>query len=145
MIYYLPRLRSVTAAVIIISLSIINIYFISSIDDEELLAENRLSIIMIDVGQGDSFLVKFPNNKTALIDAGNVTMNFDNGERVVMPLMEYLGINKIDYGIVSHIDTDHYAGFISLILNDKINEIYKPDIDTSSIKDIKFEKFLKHI
>ena len=60
-----------------------------------------------------------------------------------MPLMEYLGINKIDYGIVSHIDTDHYAGFISLILNNKITEIYKPGIDTSSIKDIKFENFLK--
>ena len=143
MVYYLPRFRSVTAAVIIIFLSVVNIYLISSIDDKELLAENKLSILMIDVGQGDSFLVKFPNNKTALIDAGNVTMNYDNGERVVMPLLEYLGINKIDYGIVSHIDTDHYAGFISLILNDKIKEIYKPGIDTSSIKDIKFEKFLK--
>ena len=143
MVYYLPRFRSVTAAVIIIFLSVVNIYFISSIDDKELLAENKLTIVMIDVGQGDSFLVIFPNNKTALIDAGNVTMNFDNGERVVMPLMEYLGINKIDYGIVSHIDTDHYAGFISLILNNKITEIYKPGIDTSSIKDIKFENFLK--
>jgi competence protein ComEC len=143
MVYYLPRFRSVLAAVIIIFLSFINIYFISSMDDEELLAENKLSVLMIDVGQGDSFLVKFPNNKTALIDAGNVTMNFDNGERIVMPLIEYLGINKIDFGIVSHIDTDHYGGFISLILNDKINEIYKPGIDTSSIKDVKFEKFLK--
>ena len=142
-VYYLPRFRSVIAAVIIIFLSIANIYFISSIDDEELLAENKLSILMIDVGQGDSFLVKFPNNKTALIDAGNVTMNFDNGERIVMPLMEYFGINKIDYGIVSHIDTDHYGGFISLLLNNKIKEIYKPGIDTSSIKDAKFEKFLK--
>lgn len=143
LIYYLPKFRSTFAAIVIISLTVINIYFISSIDNKKLLAENNLNIVMIDVGQGDSFLVKFPNNKTALIDAGNVTMNFDNGERVVMPLMEYLGINKIDYGIVSHIDTDHYAGFISLILNDKIKEIYKPGIDTSSIKDVKFEKFLK--
>jgi competence protein ComEC len=144
MIYYLPKFRSIIAAVIIIFLSVINIYFISSIDDEELLAENKLSVVMIDVGQGDSFLVKFPNNKTALIDAGNVTMNFDKGERVVMPLLEYLGVDKIDYGIVSHIDNDHYGGFISLILNNKIKEIYKPGIDTSSTKDIKFEQFLKH-
>ncbi len=143
MVYYLPRFRSGFAAVIIIFLSVANIYFISSIDDEELLAENKLSILMIDIGQGDSFLVKFPNNKTALIDAGSVTFNFDNGERVIMPLLEFLGINKIDYGIVSHVDNDHYGGFISLILNNKIKEIYKPGIDTSSSKDIKFERFLK--
>jgi len=143
MVYYLPRLRSAFAAVIIIFLSVVNIYIISAIDDEDLLAENKLSIVMIDVGQGDSFLVKFPNNKTALIDAGNVTMNFDNGERVIMPLLEYLGINKIDYGIVSHIDNDHCGGFISLILNNKIKEIYKPGIDTASSKDIKYEQFLK--
>ncbi|RKY90278.1 MAG: DNA internalization-related competence protein ComEC/Rec2, partial [Ignavibacteriae bacterium] len=142
MVYYLPKFRSGFAAVIIILLSVTNIYLISSLDDKELLAENKLSILMIDVGQGDSFLVKFPNNKTALIDAGNVTFNFDNGERIIMPLLEYLGINKIDYGIVSHIDSDHYGGFISLILNNKIKEIYKPGIDTSSAKDVKFENFL---
>lgn len=143
MVYYLPRFRSGFAAMIIIFLAVANIYFISSLDDKELLVENKLSILMIDVGQGDSFLVKFPNNKTALIDAGNVTFNFDNGERVIMPLLDYLGINKIDYGIVSHVDSDHYGGFISLILNNKIKEIYKPGIDTSSAKDIKFEQFLK--
>ena len=60
-----------------------------------------------------------------------------------MPLLDYLGIKEIDYGIVSHIDSDHYGGFISLFLNNKIREIYKPGIDTSSAKDIKFEQFLK--
>jgi len=143
MVYYLPRIRSGFAVTIIIFLSLANIYFISSFDDEELLAENKLSVMMIDVGQGDSFLVKFPNNKTALIDAGNVTWNFDNGERVIMPLLEYLGIKKIDYGFISHIDNDHCGGFISLILNNKIREIYKPKVDTSSSKDIKYEQFLK--
>lgn len=142
-IHYLPKFRSGFAATILILLSVLNIYFISSIDDKRLLAENELNVVMIDVGQGDSFLVKFPNGKTALIDAGRVTMNFDNGERVIMPLLEYFGIDKIDYGIVSHIDNDHYAGFISLILNKKIKKIYKPKIDTSSIKDVKFEHFLK--
>ncbi len=141
--FYLPRFRSIAAIAIMLLISSLNIYTISSIDDEELLADNKLNIVMIDVGQGDAFLIKFPNGKTALIDAGGVTYKFDNGERVIMPLLEYFNIDKIDYGFVSHIDNDHHAGFISLILNNKINEIYKPEIDTSSNKDVRFDFFLK--
>jgi competence protein ComEC len=121
----------------------INIFLLSSFDDYEPLPENSLSVMMIDVGQGDSFLVKFPNGKTALIDAGNTTAAFDNGERVILPLLNYLGIERIDCGMVSHIDADHYGGFVSLVLAKKIKEIYKPNIDSTLGKDIKFENFLK--
>jgi competence protein ComEC len=98
---------------------------------------------MIDVGQGDSFLIKFPNGKTALVDAGNTTIAFDNGDRVIIPLLNYLGIKKIDYGIVTHIDADHYAGFVALILEGMIGEIFKPEIDTSLSKDNRFEEFIQ--
>jgi competence protein ComEC len=123
-------------------LIVFNIFIFSSLDDEELLPENVLSVFMIDIGQGDSFLIKFPNSKTALIDAGNTNFYFDNGERVIIPLLEYLDIDKIDYAFVSHIDADHYAGFVSLILDGKIKTVYKPKIDTSLSKDMRFEKFL---
>lgn len=114
----------------------------SSFDDSELLELNKLNILMIDVGQGDSFLVKFPNGKTALIDAGEATQFLDNGERVIIPLLDNLGIDKIDYGFISHLDSDHYGGFISLIYNDRIKEVYRP-LPDSNLKSIRFEKFLK--
>ena len=114
----------------------------SSFDDSELLELNKLNILMIDVGQGDSFLVKFPNGKTALIDAGEATQFLDNGERVIIPLLDNLVIDKIDYGFISHLDSDHYGGFISLIYNDRIKEFYRP-LPDSSLKSIRFEKFLK--
>ena len=57
--------------------------------------------------------------------------------------MNYLGIDKIDYGIVSHIDSDHYGGFVSLVLQGFISEIFKPELDTSLSKDKRFEKFIK--
>jgi len=97
--------------------------------------------MMIDVGQGDSFLIKFPNGKTALIDAGEANPYFDNGEKVIIPLLDYLGINKIDYGFISHLDLDHYGGFVSLIYNNRIKEIYRPLPDSSS-KSQRLEKFL---
>ncbi|MBT8391738.1 MAG: DNA internalization-related competence protein ComEC/Rec2 [Ignavibacteriaceae bacterium] len=122
----------------------VNIFLFSSFDDEELMPDNYLIIFMIDVGQGDSFLIKFPDGKTALIDAGNTTFYFDNGERVILPLLNYLGIKNIDYAFVSHIDSDHYAGFVSLVLEKKIGAIFKPEIDTSLSKDVRFENFLNN-
>lgn len=122
---------------------IVSTFFIyEKIDDKELLKENYLSILTIDVGQGDAFLVKFPNNQTALIDAGNADINFDNGKKIVLPLMNKLGINKIDYAFVSHTDADHFMGFLSLIKNAKIKKIYKPYLTKDEVKDIKFENFI---
>lgn len=143
LLYYLPRFSKIISKAVLFALVILNIFFLSSLDDVDLMPDNCLSVIMIDVGQGDSFLIKFPNGKTALIDAGNTTITFDNGERVITPLLEYLGIKKIDYGIISHIDSDHYAGFVSLVLNGLVKEIYKPEIDSSLSKDVTFEKFLR--
>ena len=141
-IFLYIKLKRRVLRVITLLLFILNIFVLSKIDNNNLLPDNCLSIMMIDVGQGDSFIIKFPNGKTALVDAGNTTTTFDNGERVIVPLLNYLGIKKIDYGIVSHIDTDHYGGFVELVLQGMIEEIYKPEIDTSLSKDKRFEKFI---
>jgi competence protein ComEC len=97
---------------------------------------------MIDVGQGDSFMIKFPDGETALIDAGESSMKFDNGGKIILPLMNHLNIPVIDYAFVSHIDLDHYSGFVSLIQTGRIKRIYKPELDTSLSIDIKFENFI---
>lgn len=142
-IIFIRRLGSGKSRIIFVSLIIVNIILYSSIDDYELLPDNKLSVFMIDVGQGDSFLIKFPDGETALIDAGNVTPQFDTGLRVILPLMNKLGIKKIDYGFVSHIDRDHYGGFIELVRNNKINKILKPLPIKKDEKDFRFERFLK--
>jgi len=140
--YYFRRFQNLFAKVCLSVLCISCYLIIGSIGNTNLLPENKLSVLMIDVGQGDSFLVKFPNGKTALIDAGEANYSFDNGERVILPLMNNLGIDKIDYGIVSHVDLDHYGGFVSLIHNGKIKNIFKPEIDSSLNKDLRFEKYI---
>jgi competence protein ComEC len=138
----LIRIKNLIPKIIFTVLIVGNIFLFSSFDDEELMPDDMLSILMIDVGQGDSFFIKFPNGKTALIDAGNTSFYFDNAERVIIPLLKYLNVEKIDYGFVSHIDFDHHSGFVSLILEEKINRIFKPALDTTLTKDIRFEKFL---
>jgi competence protein ComEC len=142
-LYALIYFKSKVAMLIVCILVFANVLIFCSLDDKNLLPDNYLHVLMVDVGQGDAFLIKFPNGKTALIDAGETTLNFDNGERIILPLLNQLGIDKIDYGFISHVDLDHYGGFISLINENKIGRIYKPYSDTSFSKDIKLEKFLR--
>lgn len=137
--YFLTKKSKI---VFVVSLLCTFFVFIS-LDNEELLPKNKLSIVSLDVGQGDAFLVKFPNGETALIDAGEATKKFDNGKRIIMPLMEKLGIDKIDYALISHVDSDHYMGILSLIKGKKVKKLYKPEPDSSKQNDLDFESILK--
>lgn len=141
LIYLFRISESIKIKLAVTLITFANIFVFTQFDDKKLLPDGVLSVVMIDVGQGDSFLIKFPNSKTAIIDAGVVDPYFDTGERIIIPLLDYLGIEQIDYGFVSHLDTDHYGGFASLLYNKRVNEIYRPKPDSSD-KSIRFEKFL---
>jgi competence protein ComEC len=80
------------------------------------------SVAYIDVGQGDSSLIKTSMQScTMLIDTGGASFNssFHPGERHVIPYLKSQQITKLDYLIISHSDRDH-AGDVSFIL-DAIN------------------------
>jgi competence protein ComEC len=141
----LKRFTNKSSKIIFVSLMIMVFEVYSWIDNNELMPPNTLSVLFIDVGQGESILIKFPNQKTALIDAGDANERFDNGKRIIMPLLDKLGISKIDYGFVSHVDADHYLGFISLIKEGRVQRIFKPALDTAEVKDQKFESVLKKL
>ncbi|MFA8341553.1 MAG: DNA internalization-related competence protein ComEC/Rec2 [Rhodothermaceae bacterium] len=131
--------KAIFAAVVFAILIYLNL---DEIDNENLFPENIFTVCAIDVGQGDAFLLKFPNGKTAIIDAGNATPYFDNGTRVILPLLNHLGIEKIDYAFITHLDSDHYKGILSLVKENKVELVYKPPLDSTLKKDLRFEKFL---
>ena len=133
---------SIKARIIVSVLVVFNYFIYTKLDNHYILKENLLTIIYIDVDQGDSFLIRFPNGKTALIDAGNATEYFDSGENIIKPLMKNLDIEKINYAFLSHLDADHYFGIFNLIENDLVDTIYKPSTDTSVSKESDFLKYL---
>ncbi len=143
LIILLKKATSIKTRIVFFLLIGFNYFVYASLDNTHILSENKLSIVGIDVGQGDSFLVKFPNNEVALIDAGNATPNYDNGERTIYPLLKYLDIDTIDYAFISHVDSDHYAGFLSLFDRGIIKKVYKPAVDTSLKKDVELESILR--
>ncbi|MDQ7816943.1 MAG: DNA internalization-related competence protein ComEC/Rec2 [Melioribacteraceae bacterium] len=129
---------------LIVSILVLAILIVGfSIDNRELLPENKLSVLTIDIGQGDAILIKFPNGETALIDGGNATEYFDNGARIILPMMDYMGIDKIDYGFITHADADHYRGYLALIRAGRVAQIYKSVPDTSEARDVELEKEIR--
>lgn len=84
-----------------------------------------LQINFIDVGQGDSTLIKTVEGKVVLIDGGGSTMSnsFDVGNKTLLPYLLDKGISKIDYIMVSHFDSDHCQGLNAIIENMKVENI----------------------
>jgi competence protein ComEC len=69
-----------------------------------------LTAYFLDVGQGDCALVVTPERETILVDTGGLAGRFDTGERIIVPVMRYLGLSEIDYLILSHGHHDHAGG-----------------------------------
>jgi competence protein ComEC len=88
------------------------------------LHRGQLEVTAIDVGQGDSLLVAFPDSKVLLIDGGGVlsfgrrsTSRLDIGEDVVSPYLWSRSIRKIDVVALTHAHGDHAGGLPAVIEN----------------------------
>jgi competence protein ComEC len=78
-----------------------------------ILRPGPLQLHFIDVGQGDATLIITPNRRAILVDAGGalgVQNDFDVGERVVVPYLRHVGVNQIDWLILTHNHQDHAGG-----------------------------------
>lgn len=71
-------------------------------------------VTMIDVGQGDCFLIRQPYNLgTIMVDTGGLR-NSDVAAKVTVPYLRSIGVKQLDYLIISHSDYDHCGAMASL-------------------------------
>lgn len=103
------------------------------------LENNNKKIIVdfIDVGQGDAIYVRFPNNESMLIDAGE-SYKAD----IVVDYLKKKGVDVIDYLIGTHPHTDHIGGFSDILNNFEVLNIYMPKVSSNSKT---FEELLLNI
>lgn len=93
---------------------------------------DKLTWIQFDVRQGDAALLHLPRGKTVLIDGGNQTPYFDNGERVIAPYLRRKGIRYLDAVILSHPHNDHVGGLVYIVNHFKIGQILTAGTSFSS-------------
>jgi len=90
-----------------------------------------LELTVVDVGQGDSLLVSFPDSKLMLVDGGGVLSfghrakpRLDIGEDVVSPYLWTRSIRKLDIVVMTHAHDDHAGGLPAIIENFHPSELW---------------------
>ena len=105
--------------------------------------DKNLKIYFVDVGQGDCTLIQTHEKKNILIDGGGSEFgSFDVGESILLPYLLNRGINKIDYMMISHFDSDHIGGLFYIMENLKVDNII---ISRQGKNSENFKKFIQII
>ncbi|SPF34645.1 DNA internalization-related competence protein ComEC/Rec2 [Candidatus Desulfosporosinus infrequens] len=80
-------------------------------------SQNDLEVVMIDVGQGDSILIRTPQKHAILIDTGPRSERFDAGERIVLPYLLERGTGHLEALLITHEHQDHIGGARAVLAN----------------------------
>ena len=103
--------------------------------------DGRLQIYYLDVGQADCELIRFPDGKNALIDAGKT-----NTAEELVEYLQDMGVERIDYLIATHPHEDHIGGMAEVVKNLDIGKIYMPRVADSQTPTTKcYERLLEAI
>ncbi len=88
--------------------------------------DGRLSLTVLDVGEGEALVLRSPGGRYWLVDAGpRVPERFDAGERVVAPYLWQLGVRRLDRVLVTHAHGDHCGGLPFLLHAFHIDEVWE--------------------
>ncbi len=95
------------------------------------LAPGWLEMTAIDVGQGDSIFLAFPDGKRMLVDAGGIPSfgrrslsRLNIGEDVVSPYLWSRSIRSLDAVALSHAHEDHIGGLAAVLANFHVREVW---------------------
>ncbi|WP_169733290.1 DNA internalization-related competence protein ComEC/Rec2 [Cohnella panacarvi] len=87
-------------------------------------------VMFLDVGQGDSILIRSGHGKHVMIDTGGaVSFNkkgdewrvrsdpYEVGRKLLVPLLLQRGVRQLDALVLTHLDADHIGGAAAVIEN----------------------------
>ncbi len=96
------------------------------------MTEGTMEVHFLDVGQGDCTLIESQGHYM-LIDAGNN----DKGT-LVQSYLESQGVEKLDYLIGTHPDSDHIGGMDVILTKFDVDTVIMPDVvnDTRTYDDV---------
>ena len=103
-------------------------------------AQDEMRMHFIDVGQGDAIFIELPDGKTMLVDGGNGS---SKAEKALMRYLNALEIERIDYMMVTHADTDHCGGLATVLKYKEVGCVYLPPVPSTA--NASYAKFYKQL
>ncbi len=108
--------------------------------------ESELRVHYLDVGQGDSIFIEFPDDTVMLIDSGN---GRNTGEtdtsRYIVGYLEDLGVEVIDYLMLTHSDADHVGNMVQVLEAFEVEKAFVPYIEDGVITAQVYTKFVAEL
>jgi len=104
------------------------------------LQDDMLTVVFIDVGQGDSQLVIASCGAVKLIDTGP-RMNY----RVLISYLREFNVTSIDYFILTHPHEDHFGGAEFVVRYFDVCTLLIPDTSTTVTTHFTFDRFLYRV
>lgn len=81
------------------------------------------AVTFFSVGQGDSALVSLEDGRHILVDGGGLYGDrFDVGERLLLPALARLGVDRLDAVLLTHDHPDHRKGLLAVLRGVEIGE-----------------------
>jgi competence protein ComEC len=93
-----------------------------------------LQVTFLSVGQGDAALVRLPDGKRMLVDGGGNHGDDElrMGRRLLAPALHALGVDRIDYLVLSHEHPDHLQGILWVAANLDVGEFWESGITSGA-------------
>lgn len=87
-------------------------------------AEGRVSLSLLDVGQGQAALLEYPGGRILIDGGGSSSPYFDCGRSIVAPALTRGKLPHLDAVIVSHADVDHARGLRWILEHCSVGALY---------------------
>ena len=89
------------------------------------------SMTVIDVGQGDSILLRTPGNRYILVDTGDNDRT-DSGKDIIVPFLHHIGVQRLDALVITHPHKDHFGGAASILRMFPVKEVWTNECSGST-------------
>jgi competence protein ComEC len=112
------------------------------------IGRNRLEIVFLDVGQGDGIFLRMPNGATMMVDGGSSSEEAVC-EQVIYPSLKWAGVRKLDYLVMTHLDSDHMNGLVDLLESGfpvgclLVSEVTMDEIEVEGVEKVALENNTK--
>lgn len=101
-------------------------------------SHRKLTFAMLDIGQGDALFIESPTGTQIFFDGGPERKILNTIGKVMPPFDK-----SIDALVVTNPDADHMGGFLDILKNYKVGQVYESGTTNDSVTYQKFQAEIK--